>query len=99
MPARKLENLLKSGSSGTLEKIIQTAQNMDSLTAALRAALPPDVADNLLAANVRDDGEMVVICRSSAWASRIRFESEALKDAAAKAGFEAGSVRVSVSQG
>lgn len=99
MPVRKLENLLKSGSSGSLEKIIQTAQNMDSLTGALRAALPPDMADNLLAANVRDDGELVVICQSSAWASRIRFESDTLLAAASDAGFPADSLRVLVSQG
>jgi hypothetical protein len=98
MPVKKLKNLLNSGTSGTLEKIIQTAKNMDSLTSALQAALDPDIAENLLAANVRDDGELVVICRSSAWASRIRFESDTLLAAAADAGFDARSLRVAVSQ-
>ena len=98
MSATKLENLLKSGASGSLEKIIQRAQNMDILTAALKAVLAPDMGENLLAANVRDDGELVLVCSSSAWASRLRFESETLVDAAGKAGFEATSVRVTVSQ-
>jgi len=98
MPVKKLENLLNSGTSGTLGELIRTARNMDSLTSALRAALDPEVAGNLLAANVRADGELVVICRSSAWASRIRFEAQALLAAASDAGFNADTVRVSVSQ-
>lgn len=98
MSATKLENLLKSGAAGSLEKIIQRAQNMDLLTTALRSAVAPDMGENLLAANVREDGEMVVVCASSAWASRIRFESDVLMDAARKAGFEASSTRVTVSQ-
>ena len=99
MPAKKLENLLKSGTSGTLDKIIRTARDMDSLTSALKAALRDDIAEHLVAANVRDNGELVIICSASAWASRIRFESEALLAAAEDAGFKASTVRVSVSQG
>ena len=71
MPATKLENLLKSGAGGSLEKLIQTAQNMDTLTGILRATLEPDAATHLLAASLRDDGQLVVICSSSAWASVI----------------------------
>lgn len=98
MTVKKLENLLKSGASGGLEKIIQTAQNMDSLTAALRAATAPENAENLLAANLRADGELVVICSSSAWASRIRFEEDTLIAAARQSGFDATSLRVTVTQ-
>ena len=99
MPATKLENLLKTGAGGSLEKLIQTAQNMDTLTGVLRASLQPDAATNLLAASLHDDGQLVVICTSSAWASRIRFEEVALIDAAKKGGFDAETLRVRVSQG
>jgi len=99
MPLKKLEDLLKSGTSGSLDQIIRTANNMDSLTGALRNALAPEIADQLVAANARDDGILVIICSSSAWASRIRFESESLLSAAKRAGFSADSVRVSVRQG
>ncbi len=98
MSATKLEKLLNSGSSRNLNKIIQTAQNMDTLTGALQGVLEPDLAENVLAANVRENGELIVICASSAWASRVRFESDALLTAAGKAGFDATSVRVSVTQ-
>jgi hypothetical protein len=97
MSATKLENLLKPGAAGSLEKIIQRAQNMDALTSALKASLTPDMGENLLAANVRENGEMVVVCSSSAWASRVRFESEKLIEAARDTGFDASSLRVTVS--
>ena len=94
----RLENLLKVRASGTLSKIIQRAQNMDELTTALRAALPADEGQNLLAANLREGGELVLVCNSSAWASRLRFESDMLMEAARKAGLTVNSCRVTVSQ-
>lgn len=98
MPATKLDKLLKSASGGDLKTIIQTAQIMDSLAAALRATLQADLAEHLLAAALREDGELVAVCSSSSWASRIRFESDALLDAARKAGFQPTSLRVTVSR-
>jgi len=98
MPIIRLENLLKSGAGGTLDKIVQRAQNMDALTTALRGELPADAGQNLVAANLRENGELVLICTSSAWASRLRFESEKLMAAARKSGLTVHSCRVSVSQ-
>ncbi len=94
----RLENLLKARAGGTLSKIIQRAQNMDALTTALRAELPADAGQNLLAANLREGGELVLVCSSSAWASRLRFESDMLMEAARKAGLTVNSCRVTVSQ-
>ena len=98
MKAKKLENLLNSGPSGGLQALIRTARDMGDLTVAIRAALPAELADHVVAANLRDDGQLVIICRSSAWASRIRFESEALLEAAIARGFDATSLRVSVTR-
>ncbi len=94
----RLEKLLKKGAGGALEEIVQRAQKLDELTSALRAQLPPDAAANLVAANLRDNGELVLVCTSSAWASRLRFESDGLIAAARQAGFMADSARVTVSQ-
>ena len=99
MASTKLENLLKKGPAGSLGKIIQTAQNMDLLTTALKNALEAEIAAELVAANLREDGELVIICASSAWASRLRFETETLLDAALRAGFDANSIRVTVGRG
>ena len=94
----RLEKLLKTGAGGALDEIIQRAQNMDELTTALRAELAADAAQNLLAANLRENGELILICSSSAWASRLRFETDSLMAAARKAGLTVHSCRVSVSQ-
>jgi hypothetical protein len=94
----RLENLLKTGAGGSLDKIIQRAQNMDTLTTALRGELPADAGQNLVAANLRENGELILICTTSAWASRLRFESEKLVAAARKAGLTVTSCRVCVSQ-
>lgn len=94
----RLEKLLKTPVGDDLNKIVQRAQNMEALASVLRAALPADAAQSLIAANLRDNGDLVLICTSSAWASRLRFESENLMSAALEAGFAAKNLRVSVSQ-
>ncbi len=95
----RLENLLKARAGSTLNKIIRRAQNMDELTTALRAELAADAGQNLLAANLREDGELVLVCTSSAWASRLRFESDTLMEAARKTGLTVNTCKVTVSQG
>ncbi len=71
---------------------------MSDLAAALAAALPADQAAGVVAANVRDDGELVVIAASPAWASRLRYETAALLEAARAAGIAASSCRIRVSR-
>jgi hypothetical protein len=96
MSITRLEKLLKSGADGRLDKIIQRAQNIDVLTRELQAELPAELAENLLSANVHDNGELVLVCSTSAWAARLRFEGNALIAAANKAGHSARACRVTV---
>ncbi len=95
----RLQKLLKAGKRGGLEKIVQRAQDMGDLTRRLKQALPPELADELKAANVREDGELVILCHSSAWAARLRFESDALVSAARDAGAKVSRCRVRVGGG
>jgi hypothetical protein len=44
----------------------------------LRAGLGPDLAGGLAGARLRDDGTLVVLAASPAWAARLRFEAQAL---------------------
>lgn len=101
MPVTQLKDLLESaqkgGATDSLEGLVQRARDMQDLTVILQDVLAAELADNLLAASLRDDGEMVLICRSSAWASRIRFESDELLKTARENGVEASSCRVTVS--
>ena len=41
---------------------------MDDLTASLKTSLRGVDPGEIVAANLRDDGDLVVVCRSSAWA-------------------------------
>src|SRR5690606_6348775 len=94
----KLDKLLQPGSDDPLKKLVQRSRNMSDLAQILRAALPSDVAPHLLAANLRDDGELVLICSSSSWAARLRFESESLLKAARQANLNATACSVKVSK-
>ena len=93
-----LEKLLKSGQSGDLDKIVQVAKDMDKLTSAVRQSLAPDLAENIIAASIREESELVVIVSSSAWASKLRFEEAELIAAARSAGAVVETCRVSVSR-
>jgi hypothetical protein len=97
MPASKLEDLLKSSKNSDLKDLVGRAEAMGSLTQMLSAALPPELAGAIVAANVRAEGELVVICSSSAWASRIRFENSALLEAASSHGHQVTHLTVRVS--
>ena len=78
MAAKSLEKLLNPSKDGDLASIVRHAQDMGQLAGALAAAVSPEEGASILAANVRDDGELVVLCRSPAWASRLRFSADAL---------------------
>ena len=94
----RLNKLLKSSAGGSLGKIIRRARDMDDLATRLRAAIDSESAHTLLAANIRDNGELVVIASSSAWAAKLRFESEKLMRAARSDGTPVNSVRVTVAR-
>lgn len=94
----RLEKLLKSGSGSALEDMVQTAQYMDELTTGLRRSLDPDLAENLLAASLRDNGELVLIASTSAWAAKLRFEAENIVESARRSGTNAATCRVVVSK-
>lgn len=98
MTAKQLKNLLNSFEDGDLRDIVGRARQMSDLARALAAALPADQAAGVVAANVREDGELVVIAASPAWASRLRYEAATLLEAARAAGVEADTCRIRVSR-
>jgi hypothetical protein len=51
-----------------------------------------------LSANVRDDGELVVLASSPAWAAKLRFEADSLMAAARQSGANVTSFKVRVSR-
>jgi hypothetical protein len=99
MPVKSLENLLNSNDDGQLGDIVKRAQGMGELVQHLQRALPDDMKDSVRAANIREDGELVILASSSAWAAKLRFEAEALLDAARKSGASVSSCKIRVSSG
>ena len=99
MPTEKLKNLLNPRNHGDLGDIVKRAQKMGELTDVVAAALPESERAAVVAANIRDGGELIIICASPAWASRLRFEADAMLKAAQEAGENAHTCRVRVSQG
>ena len=98
MASEELKNLLKSSAGGDLGTVVRRAKAMGELTAVISRALPADYTGAVVAANVRENGELVVIAASSAWASRLRYETERLEAAARDAGLKPTACRVRVAR-
>ena len=86
MPMKSLEKLLKINQDNSLGDVIQHAQDMGDLVQILQDSLPEEQKTAISAANIRENGELVILAASSAWASRLRYETDALLAAASAAG-------------
>lgn len=98
MASDELKNLLNPNSCGELGDIVRRAREMGELTQVLSKGLPEEYAGAIVAANLREDGDLVIIAASSAWASRLRYETETLLAAARDAGLSPTACRVRVTQ-
>ena len=98
MPIKSLENLLNANDDGDLGDFVKHARDMGALVQTLLKALPADHVTSIAAANIRDGGQLVILATSSAWASRLRFETDALIDAARKTGSDVTTCTVRVSR-
>ncbi len=98
MANNELKNLLNPSADGDLGKIVRRAREMGELTHVLCKALPDEYAGAIIAANLRDNGDLVVIVASSAWASRLRYEADVLLKAARDSGLAATACRIRVTQ-
>jgi hypothetical protein len=78
MPPKRLDNLLNPAADGDLGKLVRRARDMGRLAQILRDALPAEAAAGVLEANLRDDGVLVVLAPTSAWAARLRFEADSM---------------------
>ncbi|MBT8080287.1 MAG: DUF721 domain-containing protein [Gammaproteobacteria bacterium] len=88
-----MEKLLEEGPGDHLGKIVHIARNMGELTEALRAGLSEDLAAQLVAAATRENGELVVVASSSAWAARLRFETASILASAQRHGLDVSGCR------
>jgi len=98
MASDDLKNLLNSSAGGELGDIVRRARKMGELMHVLCNGLPDEYASAIVAANLREDGDLVIIAASSAWASRLRYETDALLAAAREAGLSPSACRIRVTQ-
>ncbi len=99
MPHNELKNLVNPSAGGDLGALVRRAREMGELTRLLCEGLGDEYSGALVAANLRDDGELVVVAASSAWASRLRYETDTLLEAVRRHGLSATRCRVRVSSG
>jgi len=98
MASDELKNLLNPSNGGELADIVRRAREMGELTHVLSKGLPDEYAGAIIAANLREDGDLVIIAASSAWASRLRYETDVLLATARDAGLSPTACRVRVTQ-
>jgi hypothetical protein len=99
MSVKSLEELLKASSGGSLGNVVRHARDMGDLVKLLQDSLPSEQRAAISAANIRDNGELVVLANSSAWASRLRYETENMMTAARTTGKEVNKCSVRVGRG
>ena len=93
-----LEKLLKKGSGDALGDIVQSAREMGEWQARVARFLDPELAENLVAANLRENRELVLIASTSQWAARLRFEVPEIMSKLEANGSAVASCKVRVSQ-
>ena len=86
MSVKSLEELLKASNAGGLGEVVRHARDMGDLVQILQNSLPAEQQAAISAANIRDNGELVVLANSSAWASRLRYEADVMIAAARTTG-------------
>ena len=64
--------------TGGLAGIVRRAEATDRLARSVQSAVPAEVSDHILGANLRGD-RLVVIVDGAAWAARVRFESATIR--------------------
>ena len=71
----RLAELLRTGS---LADLAAEARRREGLTERIRALLPADEAAHLVAANLAESGELMLMMDSSVWAARVRYRADEL---------------------
>jgi len=98
MSIKRLENLLNPSNDGGLGDIIRHAKDMGELVHTLQQALPDDLSASIRSANIRDNGELVILAASPAWAAKLRFEANRLMEIVRQAGTDVTSCTVRVNR-
>jgi hypothetical protein len=95
---KKSININELLGSGRLKGLQARSRDRRDVLAHVRAALPPELEQNVLSAGV-EEGRLTVGVSAGAWASRLRYRAQALRERVADSlGREIHSVRIKVVQ-
>ena len=93
---QKLSKILSKEHNSKISEIVKTSNELKELTIILRNILEINEKENLISAAIQEDGNLILTCSSSVWASKLRFKKKKLLSEAKKAGFNASNLEVSV---
>ena len=74
-------SLLELLETGSLANLAAEAHRREKLTAQIRALLPVEEAAHLVTASLTENGELLLMMDSSAWAARVRYRADELSAA------------------
>ena len=95
---KKSININELLEAGRLKGLQTRRRERRDVLAHVRAALPPELERTVLTAGI-EEGRLIVGVAGGAWASRLRYRSQALRESVADAlGREIHSVRIKVVQ-
>jgi len=95
---KKSINISELLGAGRLKGLQSRSRERRDVLAHVRAALPPELEGTVITAGI-EEGRLVVGVSGGAWASRLRYRSQALRERVADAlGREIHSVRIKVVQ-
>ena len=64
--------------NGQLEKLAMEAERQRCLTDRIRSMLPAEEADHLINVSIDEEGELVLVMDTPAWAARVRYRAKTL---------------------
>jgi hypothetical protein len=95
---KKTININELLESGRLKSLRTRTRERRDVLSHVRAALPPELGGTVLTAGL-EEGRLIVGVSGGAWASRLRYRSQALRECVAETlGREIHSVRIKVVQ-
>jgi hypothetical protein len=78
MPTKAPKPIAELLKKGQLEKLAMKAERQRSLTDRIRSMLPSEEADHLINVNIDEEGELVLVMDTPAWAARVRYRAKTL---------------------
>ncbi len=78
MATKSPKSIAELFKNGQLEKLALEAERQRNLTGHIRKMLPSEEADHLVNVSIDEEGELILVMDSPAWAARVRYRAKTL---------------------